>query len=1202
MHVMPHRKSGVFRYCLIFLLIIITGRGMLLTGQTPLVTGQINKYAKVTLTGTNNVVVDDISDFAAGDTVMIMQMSGVRINASETLPGNYQSADGNPGKYEILIINSVNTGTRQVFFSRNLLNTYAPQGKVQLIKVRSYSNAVVNSELTCQSYDSATVRGGVLAFMVHGVLTLNAEINVSGKGFKGGMAAEGSGDCQSSDSTIRYYSYNINNKASGYKGDGIGSRNASGMPLYPDLARGKGVNLTGGGGGNGHFAGGGGGSNYGAGSGGDVEVTGCPGLYTGGNGGYSVSTTPFSGGAFMGGGGGASTWLTTPSNSDGGNGGGIVIILADTIRGNNRAVSALGMEPNQNTAANSGAGGGGGGGSLIISTRNYPTLPLLSANGGRGGSTVNQNGAGGGGGGGLILTNGIFTGTATVEGGQSGLHNGGDPDKDGFPGVIATNLKMPLNGFLFNAIYSSGTLTRIDSICEGTVPPRLTGTLPAGGSGTYTYQWQKSYDMTSWSNVPGTGIDYTPVSAETDTLWFRRVVNDGLGITDISMPVYIIVHPIITLNIIGTDTTICHNQDPEELYPLSAPGGGTGRYLYTWQESPDNVTWSNALGVSTGSKYDPSALTSTTHYHRIINSGSCTDISAPVTVTVLPSITGNDILDDQTICQGNTFSNITGTIPGGGASPVYTYQWMSSSDQGTWAPAAGTNNGLNYDPQNDSPGTTYFRRVVYSGLNNTCQSVSVTVQLTCHPSITNNTIGTAQTICEGSAHASLDGSLPQNGAGPGTYSYQWMNSSNGTVFNNIPGAATEDFPGVPLTADTWYRRIVISSACTSASNDIKITVDHAITGFDISLAGAGHDTICTGNTPAMLDGIPGGGSGTFSYTWAYSSDNINFTSLPETGRSYQPGPLSSTTWFRRTVSSGACTEASVFKITVLPQITGNTISSDQTICNTSLAAPLTGGTPGGGDGRYRYLWEKNETASPGWSPATGTNNAAGYQPPMLSATTQFRRTVYSGENNCCSSVSQPLTVTVDIMPRNISAGEDKILLPYQFAVRLEGTFDGEGDPSWRYDYSTGEGDPVFSSPDEIITDVAKLGFGENRFIFSVTNGVCVSEDVDVTLTVPGLTIPQGVTPNNDGINDYFDIAGLEYTYNELVIINTGGAVVYRAENYRSDDPVNAWTGLDLNGNQVPEGTYYYLLTISGARDMSVPEYVAHLSGFIILRR
>jgi gliding motility-associated-like protein len=188
------------------------------------------------------------------------------------------------------------------------------------------------------------------------------------------------------------------------------------------------------------------------------------------------------------------------------------------------------------------------------------------------------------------------------------------------------------------------------------------------------------------------------------------------------------------------------------------------------------------------------------------------------------------------------------------------------------------------------------------------------------------------------------------------------------------------------------------------------------------------------------------------------------------------------------------------------------------------------------------------------------------------------------------------------MPVNISAGEDNLLLPYQFAALLEGSFDGDGTASWSYDFSSGEGEPVFAAPGEKETEVRKLGFGDNTFILSVTNGQCVADDVSVTLTVPDLTIPQGVTPNGDNINDYFNIEGLQYTFNELVIINTGGAVVYRSEDYRSDDPLNAWTGLDLNGNEVPEGTYYYLLTIRGAQDMSVPEYTANISGFLVLRR
>ncbi|MFZ2285451.1 MAG: gliding motility-associated C-terminal domain-containing protein [Bacteroidales bacterium] len=1198
--------SEIARCYLTIFILLITGAGVFVSAQTPLVTGEINRYARVTSVGADFVVVDDISGFAVNDTVMVMQMNGVRINAGFDLQGNYQNVAGTPGSYEILIVSSINSVSRTVGFSRLLLNAYNASAKVQLIRVRSFRNAVVNAELTCQPWDSASARGGVIVFLVKGVLTLNADINVTGMGFRGGIASRGDGNCQRSDDTMSYESYSISSGAAGYKGEGIGFRTAGDLPLYPDFMKGKGANMTGGGGGNGRFSGGGGGSNYGAGSVGDNEMAPdiCGGLLTGGRGGFPVTPYPtLNNGMFLGGGGGASVWLTDPSTSDGGEGGGIIIIHADTISGNGRLITANGGNGSNNTTAGSGAAGGGAGGSVAMSARHYATTPVLNADGGKGGDNVNQNGGGGGGGGGLIWTTGPFPGTATVDGGQGGIHSTGDPNKDGLPGTIRNNLNLPLNGFLFNEIYVSHNLAMLDSICEGMIPPKITGTRPVGGSGTYTYQWQKSYDNSNWSDVPGTAIEYTPASTEAVTLWFRRVVNDGAGITDFSMAVRIIVHPRITGNLVGADTTLCNNQDPHALYQLNAgPAGGTGLYNYLWEQSPNNMTWSDAPGTCTNPKYDPQALTATSYYRRVVSSGACTDVSAPVTITILPSITNNTVSADQTICQGTFFSNLTGATPGGGASPSYTYQWMSSPDNNSWTAAAAPNGSINYDPQNDSPGMTYYRRMVFSGLNNTCQSASNTVQLVAHPSITNNTISADQTICEGSTSATIDGTLPSNGAGAGTYTYQWLNSPNGTTFENIPGATAEDLTGTALTASTWYRRIVTSSACTSTSNDIKVTVDPRITGFDIGLPAQGHDTICTGTAPALLSGTPAGGLGTFTYAWASSIDNVTFTGLSATTQSYQPGNLSATTWFRRTVSSGVCSENSVFRITVLPQISGNTVTADQTVCNTEAPVALSGSIPGGGDGIFRYLWESKASSAPGWTNAPGANTAAGYQPPLLDGTTQFRRNVYSGENNCCTSVSAPVTVTVDIMPVSISAGPDRTLLPYQFAALLEGSFDGEGTASWSYDFATGKGDPVFSAPGEKTTEVRKLGFGDNTFIFSVTNGKCTAPEARLILTVPELIIPQGVTPNGDNINDYFNIEGLEYTYNELVIINTGGAVVYRSNNYRSDDPIGAWTGLDLNGNEVPEGTYYYLLTIKGAQDMNVPEYTANISGFLILKR
>jgi gliding motility-associated-like protein len=78
------------------------------------------------------------------------------------------------------------------------------------------------------------------------------------------------------------------------------------------------------------------------------------------------------------------------------------------------------------------------------------------------------------------------------------------------------------------------------------------------------------------------------------------------------------------------------------------------------------------------------------------------------------------------------------------------------------------------------------------------------------------------------------------------------------------------------------------------------------------------------------------------------------------------------------------------------------------------------------------------------------------------------------------------------------------------------------------------------------------------------------------------------TPNNDGINDNFHIAGLEaYAENELQIINKRGQVVYSKKNY-----YNEWYG----GDQ-PTDTYYYYLTVTDKQGISVRH-----TGYVHLKR
>jgi gliding motility-associated-like protein len=129
----------------------------------------------------------------------------------------------------------------------------------------------------------------------------------------------------------------------------------------------------------------------------------------------------------------------------------------------------------------------------------------------------------------------------------------------------------------------------------------------------------------------------------------------------------------------------------------------------------------------------------------------------------------------------------------------------------------------------------------------------------------------------------------------------------------------------------------------------------------------------------------------------------------------------------------------------------------------------------------------------------------------------------------------------------------------------------------------------------------EYSFGTTSVVYTVTdvNGNINAFTQQVTLTsIPepewGLVIPEGFSPNEDGLNDRFEILGLEqYPYNELRVFNVNGNEVYRMAGYD-----NSWDGTsasNLNkGGRLPTGTYYYALYL-GVEN-------AIIKGFVYLRR
>ncbi len=1049
---MSGKLSLDIKYLIISILLISVFTGSLFS-QTK-ISGIINKYGRVTSKGTDFVIVADevqFDQFSQGDTVLLMQMKGARIYASESPTyGTAYLSYGQPGRHEFLTILSVDDAINKIIFRNNIVNTtFDIESGIQIIKVPSFNTAVVNAVLTCQPWDSVTKTGGVLAVITGKTLSLNANIDVSGKGFKGGAVAIGKGIC-SSTNTIKLdeYAYSAFSDSSGFKGEGLTIRvNAGAIPypsVYPFYAKGKGANFTGGGGGNGKYSGGGGGSNYGNGGLGGRESSTCTPPLLGGEGGKDVVSTGLNGGFFPGGGGGSSTYLAGGTPTPGGNGGGIVILLCDTLKGNNYSILADGRHPGTATGE-AGSGGGGGGGSIGLYLQNYSSIPaesaiIIAARGGQGGNNLQNAGNGGGGGGGVVLTNSIAAPAnviRSVTGGAVGTRGGGTSGgaTTGLNGVTQNTFVPLLNGFLFNSIRSSVTGTQIDSICSNVIPKPVTGTSPVGGSGSYQYIWQKSYNLAVLPAVIATATarDYTPAAIETSTFWVRRIIRDVVTtLTDTSKWVKIIVQPAITGNLVGKDTTICYNQNPLPLKSLnSGPSNGNGIYQYQWKQNYDNTGWTTSPDASGSASdlpsFDPPALMATTYFRRVVTSGRCVDTGPTVTVTVLPSVTGNiTARPDSVICEGKLFNTLGATAATGG-SGGYVYLWQDSTATGSWQPASGVNNGPTHLPDTSrfaAVENRYFRRVVYSGPYNVCKNAASPILLTRYFKIENNNISSDNTICAGTVPTVISGSIPIKGSG--AYTYIWQDSSQTATWTS---RATSLSPYAPpaLSDSIWYRRIVNSSKCSDTSNLVVINVHAPVTDNIISLISgpAADTTLCSGSVPNRIIelGSPTGGTnipGDYAYQWFFSSDNISYTPVAVAGTldNYQPAAAATSMFYRRRVSSGLCSsESNSIKINVLPAITNNVITPDKSaVCYNTVPGQLTGTPLSGGTGSTQtWLWQ-DSTSGAIWADISGSNVQSYTPAGGLTKKTWFRRIIKSGPFDCCSDTSVFKTIDINPLP------------------------------------------------------------------------------------------------------------------------------------------------------------------------------------------
>ncbi|WP_055444980.1 choice-of-anchor L domain-containing protein [Lacinutrix himadriensis] len=144
----------------------------------------------------------------------------------------------------------------------------------------------------------------------------------------------------------------------------------------------------------------------------------------------------------------------------------------------------------------------------------------------------------------------------------------------------------------------------------------------------------------------------------------------------------------------------------------------------------------------------------------------------------------------------------------------------------------------------------------------------------------------------------------------------------------------------------------------------------------------------------------------------------------------------------------------------------------------------------------------------------------------------------------CSNTSSP--IILEAIPENFSLSEVSILW-----YRDGGVIEGENDLS---------------------VSVLEAGLYEIEVMFNDTGCIGISEQTIIELT--NCAISQGISPNNDGKNDYFDLTA--YDVSRLEIYNRNGAKVYSKTSYTKE-----WFGQSNNGDELPVGTYFYVMEYQG---------------------
>jgi gliding motility-associated-like protein len=245
--------------------------------------------------------------------------------------------------------------------------------------------------------------------------------------------------------------------------------------------------------------------------------------------------------------------------------------------------------------------------------------------------------------------------------------------------------------------------------------------------------------------------------------------------------------------------------------------------------------------------------------------------------------------------------------------------------------------------------------------------------------------------------------------------------------------------------------------------------------------------------------------------------------------------------------------------------------------------------------------------------ANGVGN--GLQAVIIEAGTPCNESTYSAVSNCESGSATDFVITASSLSPNttyyiqidgirdvngaaecsfnlaltgegvdiiIEAGEDQIILEGESTI-----LEGSGPQGSIWSPATGMSDP--NNPSPVVTPTISSTY---FYSYTSSNGCVYSDDVRISFDRP-LLIMNTLTPNDDGVNDFWEIRDADkYPGLKVNVYDRWGQRVFNSIGYGGD---KKWDGTYL-GAKVPEGVYYYVIDLGNGQKGSV------LSGYLTVIR